>query len=53
MSLHMDAFALMKILGHKDINVTINTYCSAFDEYKQKNMVLAEDYMAKQNLRIA
>ena len=49
----MDAFALMKILGHKDINVTINTYCSAFDEYKQKNMVLAEDYMAKQNLRIA
>ena len=48
----MDAFALMKILGHKDINVTINTYCSAFDEYKQKNMALAEEYMAQQNLRL-
>ena len=49
----MDAFALMRILGHRDIKVTINTYCTAFDEYKMKNMKLAEEYMAEQDIQIA
>lgn len=49
----MDAFALMKVLGHKDISVTLNTYCDAFDDYKNKNMVLAETYLNAQNLMIA
>lgn len=49
----MDAFALMKVLGHKDISVTLNTYCDAFDDYKNKNMVLAENYLNAQNLMIA
>ena len=48
-----DAFSLMKDLGHKDIKVTLNTYCSAFDEYRRKNTDLVEEYLKKQNLRIA
>ena len=47
------AFSLMKDLGHKDIKVTLNTYCSAFDEYRRKNTDLVEEYLKKQNLRIA
>ena len=35
---------LQKILGHKDIQVTLNTYTSVFDKYKEKEIEKIETY---------
>lgn len=34
----VSAVVLQKILGHKDIQVTLNTYTSVFDEFKEKEI---------------
>ena len=44
---------LQKLLGHTDISVTLNTYCTAFDEYTGLNIEVANNYMTEQNLSIA
>lgn len=44
---------LQKLLGHTDISVTLNTYCTAFDEYTGVNIEAANNYMKEQNLSIA
>ena len=43
---------LQKLLGHTDISVTLNTYCTAFDNYTGVNIEVANNYMAEQNLSI-
>ena len=35
---------LQKILGHKDIQITLNTYTSIFNKYKEKEMEKIETY---------
>lgn len=35
---------LQKILGHKDIQVTLNTYTSVFDKFKNKEIEKIENY---------
>ena len=35
---------LQKILGHKDIQVTLNTYTSIFNKYKEKEIEKVETY---------
>ena len=35
---------LQKILGHRDIQVTLNTYTSVFDKYKEKEIQKVEQY---------
>lgn len=46
----MPAEVLKSLLGHKDIEVTLNTYFDAFAEYKNKYNKISEDYMKEQKL---
>lgn len=38
---------LQKILGHKDIQVTLNTYTSIFNKYKEKEIEKVEVYLSQ------
>lgn len=40
----MNPAVLQKILGHKDIQVTLNTYTSIFNKYKEKEIEKIETY---------
>ena len=40
----MNPAVLQKILGHKDIQVTLNTYTSIFNKYKEKEIEKIEQY---------
>lgn len=46
----MPAKVLQKVLGHADIEITLNTYCDVFEEYENKAMKQAERYMKKLSL---
>lgn len=46
----MPAKVLQKILGHADIQTTLNTYCDVFEEYENNAVVQAEEYMKKLEL---
>lgn len=41
----MSAVALSKILGHKDIETTLNTYTSVFNKYQQSELEKVEKYL--------
>lgn len=41
----MSAVVLQKILGHKDIETTLNTYTSVFSKFKEDEMAKVESYM--------
>ena len=49
----MPAKVLQKILGHTDINITLNTYCSVFEKYRNEHLAVADEYMKAHNLAIA
>lgn len=49
----MPAKVLQKILGHTDINITLNVYCSVFEKYTNEHLVVADEYMKANNLEIA
>ena len=36
--------ALQKLMGHTDIGVTLNTYTSVFNKYKQTELNKVNDY---------
>ena len=38
---------LQKILGHKDIQVTLNTYTDVFNEFKEKEIEKIDDFFNK------
>ena len=40
----MNPAVLQKILGHKDIQVTLNTYTSIFNKYKEQEIEKVEQY---------
>ena len=40
----MSTVVLQKILGHKDIETTLNTYTSVFNKFKQDEIVKINDY---------
>lgn len=46
----MPAKVLQKILGHADIQTTLNTYCDVFEEYEENAIKKAEEYMEKLQL---
>ena len=46
----MPAKVLQKILGHADIQITLNTYCDVFEEYEDKATKQAEQYMQQLSL---
>lgn len=49
----MQAKVLQHILGHTDITVTMNTYCDAFEEFSDENLLMADCYLKDNNLLIA
>ena len=48
----MPAKVLQKILGHSDINVTLNTYCSVFEKYSNEHLNVADEYLKANDLQI-
>lgn len=48
----MPAKVLQKILGHTDINITLNTYCSVFEQFQSEHLAVADEYMKSNNLNI-
>lgn len=49
----MPAKVLQKLLGHKDINITLNTYCSVFEKYSNEHLAVADEYMKQNDIKIA
>lgn len=49
----MPAKVLQKLLGHTDINITLNTYCSVFEKYSSEHLAVADEYMKQNNISIA
>ena len=49
----MPAKVLQKILGHSDISITLNIYCSVFEKYRNEHLAIADEYMRSNNLAIA
>lgn len=45
----MSAVVLQKILGHKDIETTLNTYTSVFNKFKEDELDKTEKYFKKIN----
>lgn len=45
------AEVLQKLLGHKDVSITINTYTSIFDKYKQKHIDKYVEYIEENGLK--
>ena len=46
----MPAKVLQKLLGHKDIKVTLNTYCDAFEKFEQDSLNKVDIYLEKQGI---
>lgn len=46
----MSAVVLQKILGHKDIETTLNTYTSVFDKFKDDEISKVEQYINAINI---
>lgn len=44
MKLGMRAVAVQRLLGHKDVSVTLNTYTTIFDRYKEQEIEKLNDY---------
>lgn len=40
----MRAVALQRLMGHKDISVTMNTYTSIFNRYKEEELEKVNEY---------
>lgn len=49
----MSAKVLQKILGHADIQTTLNTYCDVFEEYEKDSSDKALDYLKNLGLTYA
>lgn len=46
----MPAKVLQMLLGHTDIKTTLNTYCDAFDSFKQEHIDNSVEYLKKNGL---
>ena len=40
----MRAVALQRLMGHTDVSVTLNTYTSVFNKYKESELQKVNDY---------
>ena len=49
----MPAKVLQKILGHTDITITLDTYCSVFEKYTDEHLAAADAYMKSNGLKLA
>ena len=48
--IQLNAVTLSRILGHRDIQTTLNTYTSVFNKLKVDEMQKAQDYMQSLNI---
>ena len=48
----MPAKVLQTLIGHKDIETTLNTYCDAFEEYQSDSLDKVNEYLKQNNLMI-
>lgn len=48
----MSAKVLQSLLGHKDISITLDTYCDVFQEFSNEKIAIANDYMRDNGLSI-
>jgi integrase len=48
----ISAKVLQKWLGHRDITITLNTYCDAFEQFEKEHINIVDDYMNKQGLTL-
>lgn len=46
----MRAVALQRLMGHSDISITLNTYVSVFNKYKEDELEKLEDYYRNNNM---
>lgn len=46
----MAPVVVQKLMGHTDISVTLNTYTSVFDEFKEKEVEKVNKYYLKENM---
>ncbi len=47
----MQPKVLQKLLGHSDIQVTLNTYCDAFENFQKDNLDKADSYFSDLGFR--
>ena len=46
----MPVKVLSKILGHSDIQITLNTYCDVFENFESDALKQAESYLERLSL---
>ena len=46
----MAPVVLQKLMGHKDVSVTLNTYTSVYNEYKERELEKVNEYYINNNL---
>lgn len=46
----MAPVVVQKLMGHKDIGVTLNTYTSVFDKFKNQEIDKVNQYYLNENL---
>ena len=50
LNLGMAPVVVQRLMGHKDISVTLNTYTSVFDKFKEKEIDKVNQYYLNENL---
>ena len=48
----MRAVALQRLMGHTDISVTLNTYTSIFNKYKEQELEKVNEYYMNNEILI-
>lgn len=46
----MAPVVVQRLMGHKDISVTLNTYTSVFDKFKEREIDKVNKYYLEENL---
>lgn len=46
----MAPVVVQRLMGHKDISVTLNTYTSVFDKFKEREINKVNQYYLDENL---
>lgn len=50
MKVGMAPVVVQRLMGHKDISVTLNTYTSVFDKFKEREVDKVNQYYLEENL---
>ena len=46
----MQPVVVQRMMGHTDVSVTLNTYTSVFDQFKNKEIEKVNQYYLEENL---